>query len=179
MRDVPFTPSKRRTGGRRRPNSLQRRKEAEIKRLDEEGVARIGVLTDQAFLAAGAALYAGEGSKTPGSVNFANCDPVMVRFFCDWLRYFFVVDESRLRVRIYLHEGLDLEAANNHWSEVTGVPVSQFRSPYRAIPDPSIRKTKHEFGCVYVRYSCTMTHRAIMGLVRALLTSDFRSGVAQ
>src|SRR5687767_13593232 len=46
VRDVPFTPSKRRTGGRRRPNSLQRRKEAEIKRLDEEGVARIGVLTD-------------------------------------------------------------------------------------------------------------------------------------
>jgi hypothetical protein len=30
---------------------------------------------------------------------------------------------------------------------------------------------KHEFGCVYVRYSCSRTHRRIMGLIRALLSS--------
>ena len=49
---------------------------------------------------------------------------------------------------------------------------SQFRAPYRAVADPSIRRNKHEFGCVYVSYSCTTTHRRIMGLVRALLSSD-------
>ncbi|HSH60943.1 MAG TPA: helix-turn-helix domain-containing protein [Acidimicrobiales bacterium] len=76
VRDVQFTPSKRRTGGRRRgPNALQRRKEALIERLDREGVSRLGVLSEQAFLVAGAALYAGEGSKTDGAVKFANSDP--------------------------------------------------------------------------------------------------------
>ena len=75
------------------------------------------------------------------------------------------------RVRVYLHEGLDLDAAERHWSAVMAVPRSRFRSRYRAIADPTIRKKKHEFGCASVRYSCAETHRRIMGLVRALLIS--------
>ena len=35
----------------------------------------------------------------------------MIGFFCAWLREFFEVDETRLRVRVYLHDGLDLDAA--------------------------------------------------------------------
>ena len=110
---------------------------------------------------------------------FANSDPMMMAFFCAWLRRFFTIDESRMRVRVYLHEGLNLDAAHSHWSEVTGVPLGQFRHPYRAVPDATIRKAKHEYGCASVLYSCTRTHRAIMGLVRALLSSGGCSGVAQ
>jgi hypothetical protein len=75
-----------------------------------------------------------------------------------------------------LHQGLDLEAAQTHWSGITEIPVEQFRSSYRAVPDPSIRKNKHEFGCVYVRYCHSETHRQIMGLVRALLSSTLLPG---
>ena len=83
-----------------------------------------------------------------------------------------MIDESRLRVHVYLHEGLDLEAAERHWARVTGVPRTQFRAPYRAVADPTMRTTKHEFGCAYVSYACSTTHRTIMGLIRALLSSD-------
>lgn len=103
----------------------------------------------------------------------------MVTHFCAWLRHFFDVDESRLRLRLYLHEGLDLEAANAFWADLTGIPVEQFQQPYRATPDPSIRRSKHPFGCPSVCYSCSFTHRSIMGLVHALLSSEPRSGVAQ
>jgi hypothetical protein len=179
VRDVEFEPAPRRRARRRGPNALQRRKAAEIAALRHEGVARMGVLSRQAFLAAGAALYAGEGSKRDGTVAFANTDAQMVAFFCGWLRRFFAIDESRLRVRVYLHEGLDLDAANAHWSAVTGIPVSQFRAGYRATPDPTIRTTKHACGCAYVTYCCARTHRAIMGLINALLSSEDQSGVAQ
>lgn len=37
-------------------------------------------------------------------------------------RHFFEIDEARVRVRVYLHQGLDLDAAEEHWSRVTGVP---------------------------------------------------------
>ncbi len=104
-------------------------------------------------------------------MTFANTDPAMVRFYCAWLRRYFAVDEDRLRVRVYLHEGLDLDAAEEHWSQVTRIPRAQFGKPYRAKADPTRRLTKHEFGCVYVTYSCTTTHRRIMGLVKALLVS--------
>jgi hypothetical protein len=171
VRDVDFTPSPRRYGAQRRPHPFHEAKLRQIKELDAEGVARIGTLSDAAFLAAGVALYAGEGTKREGAVRFANTDTTIVRFFCAWLRRFFEIDESRVKVRVYLHQGLDLDAAQAHWSRATAVPLAQFRAPYRAVPDPSIRRNKHEFGCVYVDYSCTKTHRRIMGLVRALLSS--------
>jgi Helix-turn-helix domain len=169
-RDVVFEPRPAVTRGRRRaPNALQRRKRAEIDRLLAEGRDRVGRLTEREFLLAGVALYAGEGSKTDGEVRFVNSDPRMVAFFCAWFRRFFEIDESRLRVRLYLHEGLDLMAAITFWSGLTQIPPSQFGKPYRAVADPSIRHTKHQNGCVSVGYGCSRTHRSIMGLVHALL----------
>jgi hypothetical protein len=172
VRDVSFTPSKRRTGPHNRPHPAHEAKLAQIAAMNAEGIERIGTLSDAAFFAAGVALYAGEGSKTEGCVRFANSDPAMVRFFCAWFRRFFDVDEARLRARVYLHQGLDLDTAQAHWSEVASIPLEQFRKPYRAVPDPTIRRNKHEYGCFYVDYGCTRTHRQIMGLVRALLTSN-------
>jgi predicted transcriptional regulator len=172
VRDVDFEPRPRRRVARvREPNALQRRKQAEIEAMDAKGQERLSELGEQAFLAAGAALYAGEGAKAEGTVKFANTDPAMVAFFCRWLRTFFEVDESRMRAQVYLHEGLDLEAAQMSWSEVTCIPIAQFTMPYRAMADPSIRRAKHVHGCCYVRYSCSRTHREVMGLIRALLSS--------
>jgi hypothetical protein len=96
----------------------------------------------------------------------------MVEFFCAWLRRYFVVDETRMRASVYLHEGLDLDAAEDFWSGLTGIPRAQFGKAYRAVPDPSIRRNKHAHGCVYVMYNCSHTHRQIMGLTRALLSSN-------
>jgi DNA-binding transcriptional MerR regulator len=170
VRDVPFDPLPRPPRGRRRaPNALQRRRQAEVDRLIAEGRERIGRLSEREFLVAGAALYAGEGAKTDGTVRFVNSDPRMVAFFCAWLRQFYEIDESRLRLTLYLHQGLDLAAAMEYWSALTGIPPSQFRKPYRAVPDASIRHVKHVHGCVTVSYSCSATHRSIMGLVSALL----------
>jgi transposase len=71
VRDMEFTPLPRVTRGRRRaPNALQRRKQAEIDRLVEEGQARIGRLSEREFLVAGVALYAGEAqSRTEESAS--------------------------------------------------------------------------------------------------------------
>jgi hypothetical protein len=88
------------------------------------------------------------------------------------MRRFFDIDEARFRVRVYLHQGLDFARAESYWSDVTRVPQTQFRSGYQAPADATIRTNKHEFGCAYVRYNCSRTHRHIMGLVRALLSSQ-------
>jgi len=172
VRDVPFTPSKRRYGPRTRPHPAHFAKLRQIEELNRSGKQRIGALSDEAFFVAGIALYAGEGSKRDGGITFANSDPQMMRLFATWFRRFFEIDESRLRVRVYLHQGLDLDAAENHWSDVASVPRAQFGKPYRAVADPTIRTTKHIYGCAYLDYSCTRTHRTIMGLVRGLLSSD-------
>ena len=125
---------------------------------------------------AGVALYAGEGSKTDGEVRFSNSDPAMVRLFCAWFRRFFDVDDRRLSGRLYLHQGLDLAATEAFWSALANIPTDQFHKPYRAVPDPSIRRNKHEHGCFSVGYGCSRTHREVMGLVRALLSSEALPG---
>ena len=173
VRDVDFEAKPRAKVARRRePNALQRRKRAEIDELLAEGRRRIGALSERELLVAGAALYAGEGSKRNGTVGFANADPRMVVLFCAWLRHFFEIDEERMRLALYLHQGLDLDAAIAYWANLTQIPSDQFTKPYRAVPDPSIRVARHVHGCASVRYSCSRTHRAVMGLVQALLTCD-------
>lgn len=180
VRDVPFVPRPRNRGASsQRPHPLAVAKAAEVDALAKEGRERIGTLSARDLLVAGTALYAGEGGKTGERVRFTNTDPRMVALFCRWLRTVVAPDESRLRVALYLHEGLDLPAAEAFWSGVTGVPTSQFTRPYRAVPDPSIRSAKHRFGCVTVTYSCAAAHRLIMGLVGGLLEFPSPSGVAQ
>ena len=180
VKDVELAGPIRRGGPRRRgPNALQRRKQAEIEEGLEWGRALIGQLSERDLLIAGTALYAEEGSKGDGRIRFANTDPAMVRLFMAWLRRFFEPDEDRLRATVYLHQGLDLMAAEQHWSGVTGIPVGRFGAPYRAVPDPTIRSNKHKFGCVYVFYASSRSHRQVMGLIAALLSSTAHSGVAQ
>lgn len=173
VRDIEFRPSHVRTAARRRgPNKLERRKEAEILHWQQEGRRRIGQLSEREFLVAGVALYAGEGAKTNGAVGLANTDPTIIAFFCAWLRRFFDIDESRMRARLYLHEGLDLAEATDRWSALTSIPQDQFLRPYRARADETRRRAKHTHGCVTVTYSCSRTHRQIIGLIKALLRPE-------
>ena len=154
----------------RRPHAQQRAKQEEVTRLLVEGRARIGKLSERDFLLAGTALYAGEGSKTGSAVIFTNSDPRMIAFFAAWMRQFLEIDETRLRMRLYLHQGLDLEAAMTFWSDLTAIPTSQFVKPYRAVADPSIRKSKHPMGCAGIVYSHAASLRTVLGLTEALLT---------
>ena len=177
VRDVTFDPSARRSArtGRRPRGSdhpLRQRKLAEIAACDAWGRQQIGALSERDLLIAGAALYAGEGSKTDGAVGFANTNPHMMRLFCSWLRTFFDVDETRLRARLYLHQGLDLHAATAFWSSVMDVPAGQFTKPYRAVTDESRRHSKHVHGCATLIYGSARTHREVMALVRALVDAD-------
>jgi hypothetical protein len=158
--------------GRLRRGDQPGRREVAIERYGAKGAELVGAMSERDLFIAGIALYAGEGSKTDGSVKVTNSDPRMIDLFLRWFRRFFEVDESRLRMYLYLHLGLDLEAAVAYWSELTQIPVTQFRKPYRAVPNPSIRRAKHPLGCPTVVYSHSTTHRVVMGMVRHVLTAE-------
>ena len=187
VRDVEVDPevwaervrNRRNYGWAKRKQTFERKRAARAEVHRAEATSRLGEMSDRDLLIAGVALYAGEGTKGGHEVAFTNSDPRLIETFLLFLRRHFEIDESRLRVHLYLHEGLDLDAALSFWSTVTHIPRAQFQKPYRAKPDPTIRKSKHPMGCPSVRYSCTRTHRRIMSLVDALLTSEVHSGVAQ
>ena len=169
VRDVDFVPNPRRTARNRPPNKLERAKAEEIERYRIEGRERFATRSDAEFFAAGLGLYAGDGGKKGAEVHFANSNPAMIAFFCAWFRRFFDIDEARLRVQIYLHADLDLEAATAHWGTVTGVPAEQFNKSYRAVVDATRRHNRHVFGCCHVRYASTPLLRQILGLMDGLV----------
>jgi transcriptional regulator with XRE-family HTH domain len=173
VRDVQFVPKPRNRGhAEHRPHPLHVRKLAEIERCRVEAEALIGTLSERDLTMFCLALYAGEGSKTEGAVKFANTSPTLSRVFITWLRQVFDVDETRLRVTLYLHSDLDLDAANEFWSSALSVPIGQFPKPYRAQADSTMRNNRHIHGCATIGYSCRLTHRRVMAMIEAV-TSPF------
>ncbi len=173
VRDVEFIPKPRNRGHEgHKPHPLHVRKLAEIERCRVEADALIGELSPRDLDMFCLALYAGEGAKTEGALKFANTNPTLSRVFLAWLRGAFDIDETRLRVTLYLHRDLDLQQANEFWSAALAVPLAQFPKPYRAEADNTIRTNRHIYGCATIGYSCRLTHRRVMAMIEAV-TSPF------
>ena len=81
-------------------------------------------------------------------------------------------DESKFRFRSTCIKAWTSTQRSPRSRRVTEIPIAQFGKPQRPVADPSIRKAKHEHGCGYVWYYSSRTHRAVMGLVHALLSCD-------
>jgi hypothetical protein len=172
VRDVDFVPRPRNRGHPAGPfHPMRLKKEAEIERCRLDAIHFIGTVSERDRLMYALALYAGEGGKRDDKILFANNDPDLIRVFLGWLRRHFEIDESRLRMRLYLHADLDLEAALRFWSDATQIPLSQFQKPYRAVADNSIRSNRHVNGCAGVVYSSKLVHRRVMAMIAAVTSS--------
>ena len=171
-RDVEFVPKPRNRGhSSHKPHPLTIKKHAELERCRADAAALVGALSDRDLTMFCLGLYAGEGGKTRGSISFANTNAIYLGVVATWLRREFAIDESRLRAKIYLHDGLDLEQATAFWSRVIDVPADQFTKPYRAPADATRRHAKHVNGCATLMYSCTPTHRRVMAMIEAVTSS--------
>ena len=169
VRDVDFVPRPRNRGHPAGPfHPMRLKKEAEIARCAEIAACWVQGMTERELTMFALGLYAGEGDKTGGDVAMANTNPVYLGVFLTWLRRTFEIDEARLRVVLYLHEGLDLDAATEFWSQTLYIPREQFTKPYRAVADQSIRRSKHVYGCPKVRYADTSTKRRVMAMIEAV-----------
>jgi transcriptional regulator with XRE-family HTH domain len=85
-------------------------------------------LQDPGFVA-GCMLYWAEGSKKRNQLQFANSDPVMARFFVDFLKKYFNLrgDEIRITCHLYadhLEQQVDIE---EHWLDELGLPRESLR----------------------------------------------------
>jgi hypothetical protein len=107
------------------------KKEAEIARCAEAAACWVEGMTERELTMFALGLYAGEGDKTGGDVAMANTNPLYLGVFLTSFPRTFEIDEARLRVVLYLHEGLDLDAATEFWSQTLNIPREQFTKPYR------------------------------------------------
>jgi len=133
--------------GRLKGSLMQKNRRLDLIKLREsEGVSQLKDLSDREFFVAGIALYWGEGSKKKREFYICNSDPQLINFMILWLKKFYNVGVERLKVVVGINEiHRDRESVvKRYWSDITGIPLSQFRKT-------SFKKTK--ISKVYVNFN--------------------------
>ncbi|MFA5287529.1 MAG: hypothetical protein WC394_04600 [Candidatus Omnitrophota bacterium] len=91
----------------------------------------------------GAALYWAEGyTATHNAFVFANCDPAMIKLMMLFLRDVCNVAPNKIRGKVNIHPHLDIKAAEQYWSKVSGIPGKYFYKPLLAVSKASKQKRK-------------------------------------
>ncbi len=117
---------------RGRPSAVRWNREQKRKRIQEAKdratpIAKRLSQDRDALMLMASALYIGEGRKTEDQFAFCNSDPQVIRTWMALLRRNFDIDESKFSMRLTISRGMDEEGLKQYWSEVTGVPLHQFR----------------------------------------------------
>lgn len=96
---------------------------------------------------AGLFLYWGEGTKyATSALVLANTDPAMIKFYIKWLEKAANVPREKIKVRLQLYKDMDTKEETKYWSEVTSIPVAQFRNPQIKDSDSKRITYKRGFG---------------------------------
>ena len=148
------------------------KKEAMWVRLAIEAKKASGVYkSDDLALATAllAMLYWAEGTKhDKGGLVFTNTDPRLSYLFLTLLRRTFTLDESRLRIRLHLHEYHDQAKAIAYWSKLLDIPASQFQSIYVKKRNPSRKFRQNFMGICFIKYGDSQMRRKVLSYAYAI-----------
>jgi hypothetical protein len=110
----------------------------------------------------GTVLYWAEGGKRKRSIDMTNSDPEIMRIAMLWFREICHVPEERFRVAIYYHYNQNEDKIKRYWSEVTGIPLSQFHKSIFKKEGTGHRKRVLHHGTCKVRVGdADLLHRVL------------------
>lgn len=101
-------------------------------------------------------LYWAEGQKLPlrgAQVRFANTDPRLALLFLTLLRNYYVLDESKLRVRLHLHWYHNVKKTKEFWSKLLDIDELRFIKPRLKRRSKIKRFRKNFAGNCFICYS--------------------------
>ena len=127
-------------------------------------------ITGRELFFAGLMLYWAEGAKTYHRVALANSDPSIIRTFVRWLKHCLNIERQQLRAIVHTHPDVSVDEAEEYWSEVIGIPRSQFYPTQIDVrTNKSVEKRgKLLYGTMHVTVTGPGTgdlHRTIMGWI--------------
>lgn len=111
--------------------TMQNKKETKLLRIYNEAKQNLLPLTNKELLIAGLFLYLGEGSKqNPAHVLLSNTDPNIVKFTLYWYTKVLKIPKDKIKVNLQLYYDMDTNKEINYWSDLLGIPLSNFWKPY-------------------------------------------------
>lgn len=140
------------------------------KRLDYQKVGATENITDDWMHAAGCMLYWAEGHKRKNTLAFTNTDKNMVKFFIDFIRKFYHVENEQITISFQYHTQNDLSKEDifNYWIDLLKLEGCRKSKPYckDKFSSSSTRKTKHKYGIVRLQVSNTEIVNKIWGSIQ-------------
>lgn len=135
----------------------------------DEAKKDIKEVSDYELKIIGAMLYLGEGRKTQRTVSIANADPDVIKMIMKFFRKICKVKEEKFRGHIHIHSHLNVKKAEKYWSEVSGIPLSQF---YKTYSKPSVatksKKDSLPLGTFDIYVCDTKLFLTIMGWIEEI-----------
>jgi predicted transcriptional regulator len=123
------------------------------------------------LLAMGVCLYWAEGGKADSmrTFRFSNSDPEMIKVMMCFIREVCRISNSKIRGHICLHEHLDKDASLMYWSEISGIPASQFQKT-SAQHNKASKNTKDTlpYGTVSIEVYSVDLYLKIMGWIEVV-----------
>lgn len=149
------------------------KRQKEIAAIRVKAKQEIGQLSERELFIAGIMLYWAEGNKASTMTGVSNADPAFMTLMMHWFRKCISISEDRFRASIHYHIGQDYKKIEHFWSEITGIPLIQFRKPFCKPPGTGHRKHYLQWGVcrVYISSSADLLHQ-ILGWKDGLIEKD-------
>ena len=119
----------------------------------------------------GLMLYWAEGDKSDlhEQVKFTNSDQNMINLIMRWFREICEVPEKKFRVTLHIHSLHCRPKIENYWSNITGIPLSQFYKTQIKPTTLRYRRNPLYDGTCAVSISSKDFFRKIKGLIIAAI----------
>jgi hypothetical protein len=151
-------------------------KERAEKIREVAGKETANLINNKLFLV-GVSLYWAEGYKKGAygskwkAVDFANSDPELVKIMMKFFRRICKVENDKIKMQLMVHKNINIEKALNYWSEIAGLPKSQFIKTCASISKSSKgRRNKNSLthGTVHIRINDVKLFFRIIGWIDGL-----------
>ena len=118
----------------------------------------------------GLCLYWGEGGKTNhGVARISNSDPAIIKTMMRFFKEICLVEDLSFRGHIHTYSHLNAKLAEKYWSQISGIPLSQFYKSYIKRSVSSLgKKDKLPYGTFDIYVCNTKLFLQIMGQIEKL-----------
>lgn len=164
----------------KRQQRLDRSKDIKYKALNE-----IGKITQRELKLLGSALYWAEGARQKETnvserVAFSNSDPYMIMLFLQWLKKICQVNNTDIKLDLFIHESGDLAKAKKFWGNSLRIKPDKFRVYFKRHRRSTRRKNVGENYNGLIRISVkrsTDLNRKISGWIEGIYRGTMPGGV--
>lgn len=117
-----------------------------------------------------AMLYWAEGDKSEkvAGTKFANTDPYLTSLYITLFRKCYNINESKFRIRLYVHYYHSVKKVKNFWSKILNVPQNQFTKTYIKKRGRTKRFRKNFAGICFIYYGDSKIRKELLEIGRAL-----------